>query len=146
MTASESVATISLSKPALVKLVVPVEGADPKEVLIDVYAARRMLEQAAKQPSEEDRYRTIMQWIAQQCQVPVLSLAENMALEFNDMVTAVVIQLNSVRSKKSESIASSLTSIPESQTTLPPGQTTNLKSGSPISQESLPTSTTSVAP
>lgn len=103
-----------LSPPALLTLQTP-DGA--KQVKIDVYEARRALDDAGKQPSEDMRQNAILQWLAKKLGVDRTTLAENMALEFNDAIVRLVVRLNEDRQKKTEQIASSLTFTPESPAT-----------------------------
>lgn len=103
-----------LSPPAMLTLQTP-DGA--KQVKIDVYEARRLLEDAGKQPSEGLKQNAILQWLAKKLEVDRTALAENMALEFNDAIVRLVVRLNEERQKKTEQIASSLTFTPESPAT-----------------------------
>lgn len=87
---------------------------------IDVYEARRALEEACRQPNDGLRNDAILNWLSGKLQVAREQLAENMALEFNDCIAAVVERLNEERKKKAERTASSPASTPDCQ---PPSQT-----------------------
>lgn len=106
-------AILQLSPPAFLHL----QSSDgSKQAKLDVYAARRMLEEAERQPTPEAHNKAILDWLAGKLQCERDSLAENMAIELNDCIVKLVEKLNSERQKKTEQTASSLTFIPESPT------------------------------
>lgn len=106
-----------LSAPAVIDLTVP--GFAP--ATIDVYEARRVLEAANNSPTEDAKWGKVLDWLAQKMGVARDRLAENMALEFNDAVAAIVARLNEERKKKVASIACSPDSIPASPATTEAG-------------------------
>ena len=93
--------TLQLSQPAFLKL----QSAEGKECRIDVYEARRLLDDAGRQPTEAMRQAHVLKYVADKLQVDRESLAENMALEFNDTIVRIIERLNSERQKKTASIA-----------------------------------------
>lgn len=114
----DPVTTIKLSAPATV-LVTTSTG--EHSASIDVYEATRMLRDAAKQPNELAQFQVILSWLASKLGVKKEQLAENIALDFNDMVVAVAKELNEARKKNCASIVSSLLSTQESLPTTPTG-------------------------
>lgn len=111
-------ATLTLSAPAWLNLAT----ADGQhKARVDVYEARRVLDDAEKQPNETLRQNAILNWLAKKLEVARDDIAENMAMEVNDAIVRIVIRLNEQRQKKTEQIASSLTFTPESPATTEPG-------------------------
>lgn len=110
--------SLNLSPPAYIALRSPDAEAP---VRIDVYEARRALDDACRKPTDALRWAAVLDYLAEKLSVPRESLAENMALEFNDCIVAVIERLNEERKKKQQSIASSLTCTPESPPTSAPG-------------------------
>jgi hypothetical protein len=107
-------ATLQLSPPAFLTL----QSADGgPTVKVDVYEARRALDDARRQPTEERHHAAILAYLAGKLGVGPETLAENMALEFNDCVVTLVETLNEERKKKQESIRCSLQFTPESPAT-----------------------------
>lgn len=106
-------ATLQLSPPAFLHL----QSSDgSKQAKLDVYAVRRMLQDAERQPTQELHHDAILKFIADALDCDRYTLAENMALEVNDSVVLLITKLNSERQKKTEQTASSLTFTPESLT------------------------------
>lgn len=103
-----------LSPPAFVYLESP-DGT--KRERIDLYKARRMLEEAGKQPTEQARCDLILKWIADKLQLEFNDLAESMAVEFNNFVCKEVERVKEQLSKKLGETAYSQQSIPESRPT-----------------------------
>jgi hypothetical protein len=105
-------ATLQLNTPA----VITVQTADGSATAqIDVYQARRMLEDAGRKPSDEAKWAHVLAYLADKLGVPREELAESNAIELNDAIIALVLRLNGERQKKTEQIACSLTSTPESR-------------------------------
>lgn len=97
-------------------VVLDVESADGKtKARIDVYEARRMLEEAAKEVTETARWFRVRLWLANRLETMPELLAESTAIEFNNTVMAIVDRVNEERKKKVESIVSSPQPIPVSQ-------------------------------
>lgn len=125
--------TLILDAPAFVRI----STADgSKSVEIDVYTARRILAEAESKPTEEERWQTVMGYLAAKLECDQSSLSESVALGFNNYVCAIVNTLDEERKKKAESIAekfatiaSSLTSTPASPATSAPGRQTKKKRG-----------------
>lgn len=91
----------TLPEPAFLLL----QSADGRATArVDVYEARRVLLEAEKLP-DADRWATILEWLEQQLGVSASSLPENIALDFNNLVVAVVNRLDEERKKKLASIA-----------------------------------------
>ncbi len=93
--------TLKLSQPAWLTL----ETNEGHSTKIDVYEARRMLEQAQKQPNEELRWKMVLDWLATKLTADRESMAENMAIDFHEAICAKVVSLAVDRKKKIESIA-----------------------------------------
>jgi hypothetical protein len=110
--------TLNLSPPAFLTLT-SASGTTPAR--IDVYEARRALEDANRKPSEAQKWAAVLDYIAGKLSVPRESLAESTALEFNDAIVRLVGRLNEERQKKTEQIAASLSCTPESPATTEPG-------------------------
>lgn len=111
-------ATLQLSPPAFLTL----QSADGANVAqIDVYEARRALDDARRQPSEDKHHAAILKYLAAKLDVTADALAENMALEFNDTIVLLVEKLNEERKKKALQTVSSLTCTPESPMATEPG-------------------------
>jgi hypothetical protein len=85
-----------------------------KEARLDVYKARRVLDDAERKPSEELRWAAILSYLSTALNVPQDELAESSALEFHEVIVTIVSKLNEERKKKAASIACSLTSTPAS--------------------------------
>lgn len=110
---------LKLSPPAFIV----VETSDgSKSARIDVYKARRFLEEASKQANEEQRWVTVTKWLADKLAVQPDELAENVAWEFHECVAALVQKIRGVISEQSSSIASSQQPILESPTDSQAGQ------------------------
>lgn len=103
---------LTLSEPAVVELTI-----GGKLATIDVYEARRALEAANNSPTDDAKWGKVLDWLAEKTGVARDQLAVNMALEFNDCISALVARLNEDRKKKIESIASLPASIPASPPT-----------------------------
>lgn len=101
--------SLTLSEPAVVDLLIA-----GRSVAIDVYEARRALEAANNSPTDDAKWGKVLDWLAEKTGAPRGQLAVNMALEFNDAISALVARLNEDRKKKVESIACSPASIPAS--------------------------------
>lgn len=110
---------LQLNQPAWLTLRSP-DGLT--EAKIDVYKARRLLEEAEKQPSEELRWKVIIKFLGEQLNVNGDTLAESSAIEFHECINRAVIALNDERKKRLSNIASLPDSTPASQTTSEPGQ------------------------
>lgn len=110
---------LKLSKPAVIRL----ETADGSHMArVDVYQARRFLEEAAKQPSEEKRWQAVTNWLAGKLGCSPEQLAENLAWEFHECVAAITKEVREQITGKSSSIVSSRQLIQESQTDSLAGQ------------------------
>lgn len=126
-----------LDEPAYVKI----SSADgSKTAKVDVYVAMRMLAEADATRDESQRWAIVLDFLADELDCDRESLAENVAIAFNDYVCAVVSALNDARKKKAESIANEVmsiacspTSILASPTTSAPGRTKKNKRGSTAS-------------
>jgi hypothetical protein len=94
--------TLNLSPPAFLTLT-SASGTTPAR--IDVYEARRALEDANRKPSEAQKWAAVLDYIAGKLSVPRESLAESTALEFNDAIVRLVGKLNEERQKKTEQTA-----------------------------------------
>jgi head-tail adaptor len=112
-------AEIELGPPAFVT--VKWQG---KQADIDVYAARRMLEQAEKESAgDEGRCnKAVLQWLAEQTDCNQEEMAESTAIDFRNHICAIVARLNEERKKKVTSIVASLGSTPESPATTEAGR------------------------
>jgi hypothetical protein len=126
-----------LDEPAYVK-VSNSDGSHTAE--IDIYAARRVLGEADALGDEAKRWTSIVNYLAGELDCDPSTLAENVAIAFNDYVCAIVVALNDARKKKAESIvetfamnASSLTFTPASPATSANGQPAKSKRGSKTS-------------
>lgn len=111
-------ATLQLSPPAFLTLQSP---GGSKSARVDVYEARRALDDARRQPTEATHHGAILKYLAGKMEVAVDTLAENQALLFNDTIVLLVEKLNEERKKKAASTVASLTSTPESPATTGPG-------------------------
>lgn len=126
-----------LDEPAYVKI----SSADgSKTAKVDVYVAMRMLAEADAIGDEAKRWAMVLNFLAEELDCDRETLAENVAIAFNDYVCAVVTALNDARKKKAESIASEVmliacspTSTQASPATSPPGRTKKNKRGSTTS-------------
>jgi hypothetical protein len=128
---------LMLDEPAYVK-VSNSDGSNTAE--IDIYAAMRMLGEADALNDESKRWAMIVNYLADELDCDPATLAENVAIAFNDYVCAIVVALNDARKKKAEIIAetfattaSSLTFTPASPATSAPGRQTKSKRGSKTS-------------
>lgn len=114
----EEQAVFKLSKPAYITI----ETEAGQSVKIDVYKARRVLEQSDKQPSEEAKWEYVGNWLKEQLNIPKeVTLAWNQVIEFNDLVVQLVIKLNQERMGKLNGMLSSQQSIQASPTTTESG-------------------------
>lgn len=111
--------TLKLSKPAFINL--ETEDGSHK-ARIDVYQARRFLEEAAKQPSEEKRWSVVTNWLATQLGCEPKQLAENLAWEFHECVAAITKEVREQITGKSSSIVCLRQPTQESQTDSLDGQ------------------------
>lgn len=97
-------------------VVIELESVDGlTKLIIDAYEARRMLAEAEKKGNEPDRWLHVRLWLAGKLGTTYQTLAESMAIEFNNTVLAIVEHTNEERKKKVESIVSSPQSIQASQ-------------------------------
>lgn len=106
--------SLTLSPPAVMHLKFR-HGETDHTARIDVYEARRVLEEADRKPNEALRIDHILSWLAVELQIGREALAENMALEFNDCIAGIVARLNEDRKKKAASTACWPDSTPASQ-------------------------------
>jgi hypothetical protein len=128
---------LMLDEPAYVK-VSNSDGSYTAE--IDIYAAMRMLGEADALNDESKRWTSIVNYLADELDCDQSTLAENVAIAFNDYVCAIVVALNDARKKKAESIAetfatnaSSLTFTQVSPATSASGKPAKNKRGSKTS-------------
>jgi hypothetical protein len=126
-----------LDEPAYVK-VSNADGSHTAE--IDIYVAMRMLSEADALGDESKRWASIVNYLAGELECESSTLAENVAIAFNDYVCAIVVALNDARKKKAEIIAetfatnaSSLTFTQASPATSASGQPAKSKRGSKTS-------------
>jgi hypothetical protein len=61
-----------------------------KEVKIDVYEAFRMLQNLEKLPSEDAKWKKILEWLSKKLDIPEEDLAENMAIAFQNAIIELV--------------------------------------------------------
>lgn len=109
--------TMHLSPPAVLAMsATPPDGNSLGEILIDVYAARRMLAQAEIDSGDDEakRWGVVLDWLASKTNIARDNFSESQAIEFNDTVSEIVARLNAERKKKAEQIASSPDAIPAS--------------------------------
>lgn len=92
---------LQLSAPAVLTLKSP-DGS--KVTKIDVYDARRMLEEAEKEPSQEARWLKVARYIADKLNIDPTELAESSAVEFHEHINRIVLIKNSERKKKLDEI------------------------------------------
>lgn len=109
---------LKLNEPCFLKLTSP-DGTT--SVSVDVYVARRVLEEAEKEPTEEMRWKRVISFIAEQLKIEPALLAESTALEFHECINRIVIRNNADRKKKLQSIVALPDSTPASPTTSDPG-------------------------
>lgn len=106
---------LHLSPPAFLSITAQSPDGNALEVNIDVYEARRVLEQAERNTdSEAKRWAVVLDWLASKTAVAREKWSESQAIEFNDTVSEIVSSLNDERKKKAAQIASSPESIPAS--------------------------------
>lgn len=130
--------TLTLDDPAYVAI----SSADgSKTAKVDVYVAMRMLAEADAIGDEAKRWAIVLDFLAEELDCDRETLAENVAIAFNDYVCAVVTALNDARKKKAESVASEVMSIACSPTftqvspkTSAPGRKKTSKRGSKTSR------------
>lgn len=103
---------ISLASPAYATLETPEQ---PDGVRLDVYEARRVLADAQSKKTEAERFELILTYLAGKLQCDRSQLAENQAIDFNDLIVATVGKLAEERKKK----AASIVSFPVSTTSTP---------------------------
>lgn len=80
----------------------------------DVYAIRRILQEAEKKPNDEQRWNHVLEWLAKEWEVERSSLAENMAIHLNNAVMELVQSVNKELAKNVFTSASSPASTPDS--------------------------------
>lgn len=105
---------LRLPKPSYVILESP-DG--EKSYRGDSLAIARMLVDAEKKPNEEQRWRTVREWIAEKLEIPVDDISESMALFMHNQVIELTNLLKEEARKKVFTIASSAQPIQESQAT-----------------------------
>lgn len=116
-TGSENI--LRVVPPAFVTL----ESPDGQHVYrADLYVVRRMLYDAEKKPSQEERFNYILDWLAEKWKVERDTLSENMAIHLNNVVMELVEEKNKEIAKGNFTNASLPTSTPEYQKTSPAGQ------------------------
>ncbi len=106
---------LNLSPPAFLQIAAHSPDGNSLEVNIDVYEARRILEQAERNTdSEAKRWAVVLDWLATKTAIAREKWSESQAIEFNDTVSEIVATLNDERKKKAAQIASSPAVIPAS--------------------------------
>lgn len=105
--------TVKLMEPVFLRLELP----DGNSARVDVCEAWRFLEDANKKPSQDQRWKTIKEFLATKLQVPIESLAESTAWQFHETVVALGTQVKEQIRKNCVSIVSSQQPIQESQAT-----------------------------
>lgn len=89
---------------------------------IDVFVARRMLNDAEKQPTEEARWGKVLTWLGEKLSIQPELLAENMAIVFNNAVMELHNRVVPELKKEHFKTASLGESIPASQEAIQNGQ------------------------
>lgn len=92
---------LKLSQPEFLVLQSP-DGST--KVNVDIFEARRKLEEAQQQPTQELRWKMVLEYLAERLHMKPDSLAENMALEFYECIQRCVIKSLDDRKKKLDSI------------------------------------------
>lgn len=106
--------SLHLSPPAVLNVKAVKDGV-AVEVDIDVYEARRVIEQAERNTdSEAKRWAMVLDWLAAKTGIERNKFSESQAIEFNDTVAEIVFTLTDERKKKVAQIASSPESTPAS--------------------------------
>lgn len=110
--------TPSSSSEQVIKVMAPVfvtlESPDgQKSVRKDLYVVRRMLRDAEKKPSEEERWSFVLDWLAKEWEIDRDTLTENMAVHLNNSVMALVTEKNKELAKENFTHASSAASTGE---------------------------------
>lgn len=109
---------LSLPEPCYLEIEV-----GEKITKIDVFAANRVLEEAQKQPGQDQRWRAIAKYLETTLGIPQGSLAENQVVTFNQAVIKKYDEAWEIISKKVAGIASSQQSTKEeSPQTIPIGK------------------------
>lgn len=112
--------TFTLSEPAHVTL----QTADGEAAArIDVYDALRACAAAEQQPNEAYRWAKVLDYLAGKLGIERDRLAENMAIDFHELVVTLRDKLAAERKKKLAAIACLPEPIPASQATTDPGPT-----------------------
>lgn len=117
-------AVFKFGKPAYIRI----ETEDGLTARVDVYAARRMLELADKQPDYDSKWQYIETWLLEQLKasntkdLSGYKIAQNILIEFNDSICALVIHLNKERQSKIDGMLSSQQPIQASPVTTENGQ------------------------
>lgn len=100
----EPIAVLKLSKSAYLRL----ETEQGTTVDIDVYKARKVLELAEKQPDDDSKWTYLEKWLKEQLQDSSdKGIAQNVLLEFHDVICSLVIKLNEQRQSKISGMLSS---------------------------------------
>jgi hypothetical protein len=81
----------------------------------DSFSILRMLTQAEKKPNEEQRWKMVMDWIAEKLKVESSEVTENMALHLHNSVVELTNKVKQEMSTQVFTIASSAPPIQESQ-------------------------------